>query len=251
MAVPRPGRLLAASWLVLGAVSCAEAPARTRRPADAGTEDGPAAIERCRAPAGVSARPQSIAALVALVNALPRPVELTCLLESLARPLDVNAVISVVSLQPARGERSPRIFLMSGPLFMSIVPAGPGAPLVELGELVDGTRSIKGEIAFPVTEALDDAAPYRKIEMGEGTTCRFCHPSEERVAHLPDAPAYVSGALSPDERYRVRVGRLLQERDLCDDGAEPARCAFFRALLDHGEVRDRDFPASVPSIFGR
>jgi hypothetical protein len=249
--VDRLSCFIAAAGLALGA-GCVEPAARTPATIDAGSgvDTRPAPpLSRCRAAAGTMGRPRSIRALVDLVNALPRPLELTCMLESFERPLDAHAVISLVSLQPAMGERSPRIFLLSGPLIMSIVPVGPGSALLELGELVDARRSLKGELHFPVTDRLTQASPYEKIYDGQGTSCRFCHPAEEAAEGLAVPPAFVSGAFSPDARYRVGLDRVHEERRTCDEGKEPARCALLRALFDHGEVREGEFPPTVPTIF--
>src|SRR5450432_198125 len=64
---------------------------------------------QCRAPAGVSNNPQSIAETITLLNALPKPLSIPCFLESLARPIPVLATFGVLSAQPAVGVRSPRV----------------------------------------------------------------------------------------------------------------------------------------------
>ena len=66
---------------------------------------------RCVAPEGVSTAPQTIAEVVTLLNALPKPLNLPCFVASLARPLSLHAVNSPFSAQPAQGRRSPRIFI--------------------------------------------------------------------------------------------------------------------------------------------
>lgn len=53
---------------------------------------------RCTPAGGVSRSPSTIAQVVDLVNALPRPLSLTCFLESLDRPLQVAASSGVISL---------------------------------------------------------------------------------------------------------------------------------------------------------
>src|SRR5687768_10615887 len=63
--------------------------------------DGPASepslVNECRGAS--SAMPRSIQEMVDVVNALPKPVELPCLLESLPRPLEVYATLSTLSAQ--------------------------------------------------------------------------------------------------------------------------------------------------------
>lgn len=63
----------------------------------------PQTPRRCVAPPGISAAPSSIAAAVALINALPPPVTVACFVESLDRPLQVVATASDLSAQPAAG----------------------------------------------------------------------------------------------------------------------------------------------------
>ena len=239
--------------------SCASAPERERPPAasDAASDaasntpwDAKAALARCRPGAGVSGAPRTIAEVAALANALPHPVSLTCFLESLDRPLELSAAVSTISLQPAPAPRSPRIFLFSGQVIMSVVPEGTGKDLVELSQLVTGDRSLKAELKFPITAPLTPDDPFAHVRSEEGTTCRFCHPTETAAPEV-SANAFVSGAFSPLPRAFVAFESLPYERSVCDAGAEPDRCAFLGAIFDHGEVRARSFPATVPTAFDR
>jgi hypothetical protein len=246
------GRPVIAMWATALVAACAGPPAREPPPVTPDAEVAPdlAPASGCQPGPGASGAPATVAELVALVNSLPRPLELPCFLESLARPLDVHANVSTISLQPAVGERSPRVFLFSGRLIMSVVPEGMGQALLEVGQLVTEDRSLKAELAFPITLPLAPADPFEHVRRGEGTTCRFCHPAEERAADIPDAPAYVSGAFSPALRSQVSLERLREERARCDATRELHRCAVLGALFDHGEVRWREFPAGVPTAFG-
>jgi hypothetical protein len=243
----------------LAALQACAAPVRTETDADLpappamdAADDDPAPA-RCRPAAGVSTSPGSIAAVVELVNALPHPVTLSCFLESLDRPLLIDAARGSVSLQPGVGTRSPRVFLFVGQLILSIVPEGRGSRLLELGEQVGDNRSVKAELAFPIEEPLAPARPFDEIRANAGTTCAACHPDEVRATDFAYAEAsveaYVSGAFRPLPRTRVSVGSLADERQRCDPAAEPARCAILGALFDHGEVRAQEFPAGLPTIF--
>ena len=119
---------------------------------------------RCLPPSGRSGSPTSIAQTVELINALPHPVSLNCLLESLDRPLSIEATRSVISLQPAAGRRSPRLLLLFGTaLSVSVVPERTGSALLEFGVFVEPAVTVKGELKFPVTEALEAAVPYRCV----------------------------------------------------------------------------------------
>jgi hypothetical protein len=225
-------------------LACASPPPRVTP--DAAPPDA-AAPSACR-PAGVSRAPRTVAEVVTLANALPRPLTLACFLESLERPLEIHAALSTISLQRAPTARSPRIFIFTGDVIMSVVPEGTGQPLLEMGQLVEPGRSAKAELKFPITEPVTPEYPFAHVYDGEGTTCRFCHPNEEPAPALGPS-AFVSGAFSPVFRARVDVELLRAERGKCDEAAEPARCALLRAIFDHGEVRDREFPASVPTAF--
>src|SRR4051794_26926429 len=106
--------LVALASIATHAAACADAKperATEERPADAGIDAGIDAADRCVAPAGTTSSPQTIADVVELLNAMPKPVSLPCFLSTLARPLEVHATLSVTSAQPAVGKRSPRIFI--------------------------------------------------------------------------------------------------------------------------------------------
>jgi hypothetical protein len=202
----------------------------------------------CVAPAGAGS-PRSIAEVVTLVNALPHPVTLPCFLESLDRPLRANATHSTISLQPARGLRSPRVFLFFDGLILSVVPAGPGQRLIEMGEFVDSKRTIKAEIEFPLAAALAAREPYEHPRTTVGTLCASCHANETRAPSIDFAEAYVSDALKPTFRADVDLAVLRAERSACDPAVEPDRCAMLGAIFDHGEVLRAEFPEELPTIF--
>jgi hypothetical protein len=220
-----------------------------------GPPPAPPAPRLCPPPLGVTARPRTIAESVALVNALPRPVTVACFLESLERPLFVNATRSFISLQPAIGTRSPRLFLMFEGMSVSVVPDGSGSKLLEFGEFVTPERTLKAEIKTPVVAEVKPADPFLSpiatsgSNAGVSTTCRTCHAQEERWEPIGFADAYVSDALRPDPRSDVPLPGVAAERDACPDDDHGERCTMLRALFDHGEVSQRNFPETLPTIF--
>ncbi len=205
----------------------------------------------CVAPAGVSNAPRSIAETVALVNALPKPLTLPCFLESLARPLELNASNSLFSAQPAQGARSPRIFLFRDPNTMSIVPEGDGAPLLEFGEQRPNYRSLKAQIEFPVLAALEPSAPFQELTFNDQlTSCGVCHASEHEESVVSNVHTFVSQSLRPLPRDIVSSAFLQNELTTCDFSAEPDRCAMLDGLLGWGPVGDRAFPAEMATFGG-
>ena len=93
---------------------------------------GPNSRVICVAPEGINNDPRSMPEVITLINALPKPVSVACLIDALKGPFKVNATSSFFSAQPAYSEEAPRIFLFFEPLYISVVPAGAG------GEVVDG-----------------------------------------------------------------------------------------------------------------
>ena len=112
------------------------------------------AASPCGVPLGVALAPSSIQDVVTLINALPKPLTLSCYLKVLQRPLAVNATLSKQGIQKASGPENPRIFIASGALISAILPHGDNSNLLALSELIDATMSVKGEIRFPVQKSL-------------------------------------------------------------------------------------------------
>jgi hypothetical protein len=235
--------LIAAAAIAASSSGCMNG--GSQKAADAGVTEGP----RCVAPEGAPTSPQTVADVLALINALPSPVTLPCFLQALARPLKMHASVSLISAQPSAGARSPRIFLFFDGMRMSIVPAGAGAPLLELGEIREESRSLKAEILFPVTTPLDAATPYQRILYTPTVTrCGFCHPVETPDPDIPFATAFTSVALRPLDSYTVTIDSLANELAICDPTAEPDRCAMLQALFDQGPPVEQPFPADLPTI---
>ncbi len=192
----------------------------------------------------------SIDDALALLNELPRPVDGPCFVAALPRPLRVVASHSFTSAQPAESRRSPRIFLLGEPLVISVVPEGQGSLVVEFGEFLSSTRSLKGEIPLPVTAPLPSDTPYAHVLYQPGlTTCGFCHAAEEPSPLRPGA--YGSAALRPHERELVPVSELRESHEACVEAEDVAgACAMFHALFDFGEVEQGAFSPELPTFGG-
>lgn len=191
--------------------------------------------------------PQTIAELVAHIEALPHPVTIPCLLASLPRPLSVVATDSKFSVQPADGPDNPRIFVLGEGLILSVVPVGDGARLLEFSEWISPTHTIKGELEFPITGALSADAPYDLGLEGFLTRCGVCHRDEYEVPGRPGVHA--SEAIRPAEFSLVPIDGLDAVLASCDWVGEPARCEMLSGLLDFGELVQGEFPEELPTIF--
>lgn len=220
---------------------------------DAGAEGGAASPSHPgkAALAACAAAPRSvdtIAAVVERAGALPKPVSVACFVASLARPLAVVATTSAASAQPAASAKSPRVFIVTPGLVLSVVPEGAAASMLELGEFVAATRTLKGELAFPVTGALAADAPFAHLAQPNGTTpCGVCHRAES--AHPTVARGYVSAAYRPNSGGDVKLAALSAEHDACvASGDASSRCALFHALFDFGVVREGSFSASLDTF---
>lgn len=203
----------------------------------------PVDARRCKPGPGATGSPSTIAEAVALTNTLPFPVTAECLVEALDRPLRIEASKSRLSVQPADGERSPRVFVWTADsLVMTIAVDGEGRDLVEFGQFVTPRRSIKGELKFPLTApaSLADAlARVRNPEFPNITSCFVCHDRERDEPTIPGARS--SLALRPKPSSLVAIEALRDERERCDATVEPARCQWFAALFDHGPIEHRPF----------
>jgi hypothetical protein len=188
--------------------------------------------------------------VVDFLNAMPRPVTIPCFLAALPRPLLLYATRGVLSAQPAVGPRSPRMFVYFAPLTFSIVPEGSGQHLVEFGEFVSDTRTLKAEIEFPVETELSREAPFERLMFSENvTSCAFCHAAEEPAPDIDFTTAFVSDALRPAPFERVPLEDVRAEHASCDPALEPARCAMLDALFAHGEVVEWFFPEELPTFY--
>lgn len=201
----------------------------------------------CAEPTEVVGAPASIEEAVALINALPRPLSLDCFLERLRRPLPLNATFSTVSLQPAVGSASPRVFLFYGELIMSVAVAGDGRQLLEFGELVGPNRSLKGELEFPIEDTVTAQDSFERVLDTTGTKCRLCHFGEDPSPRYE--MAFISDALRFRDVERVPLAELQAEYEACDPTQEPERCARLDALFAFGPVEDAEFPEALQTIY--
>lgn len=197
---------------------------------------------------GTPGDPKSISELITLINSLPKPLTMDCLLQNLKSPLYVNATSSKDSVQPADGVKSPRIFIFKGPLIISFVPSGEGSKVLEFSELKGSTRSVKGEISLPVYTKIMPAEPFVRISTGGRTSCSGCHGSERLESSVDGAGVYSSLALKPTSRQNVPLEYLRTEANNCafyKDASE--RCKIMSALFK-GNVVSQDFPSEMPTM---
>ncbi len=236
---------------------CALAAACSAAPEESSASDPPRPSvkplgrPRCQAPAGVSNAPSTIEQSVQLLNALPKPTNVACFVESLARPLVVYASSSEFSAQPALSSVSPRLFIKLGGLWLSVVVAGESSYLMEFGQLIgaDERRSLKGELLLPIAEAVPPSAPFDRVRYQNGTLCGLCHRDEQRDLSVDYAAAFASEALRPRPDTRVGLSALRLENELCDWTRERERCEMLSAVFDGGEVVEGPFPDAMPTFF--
>jgi hypothetical protein len=218
-------------------------------PADSGTPDSghshPARLDAC----ATNATPGTIAAVVDDLDALPMPVDNACFVASLKRPVQLVATVSDFSAQPSPDGGNPRIFLMLPAIVVTVVPAGDGEHLIEMGEWRTALRTLKGEIALPVTAPLLQNAPITRVAQStHTTTCSLCHTAES-----PDSivdGGYVSNAFRPNPGLEVKLAGLQTLHQQCTDAQESSsRCDLFHALFDFGEVQQGAFDPDVALFF--
>lgn len=198
-----------------------------------------------------------INSVVEWINAMEKPLELSCFVESLPRPLKVNNSTDELSAQPALGVRSPRIFFMYDPLILTVsvdkndVPGGSADDhdLLEMSYITDkqDMQSIKAELAFPVLENLAPSAPYKKVKLinRDASSCIFCHFDEVQVDTVEGVPVYQSMILAPISS--ITIAEIIVENITCHSELEPKRCRMLSALVDHGELVWEDFPEGSPT----
>lgn len=191
----------------------------------------------------------TISDVVARANALP-DVGPSCLLASLARPLEVVTSLGATSAQPAEGPESPRLLIVEPELVLTFVPAGEGAPLVELGEFVEPARTLKGELQLPRQGVLAGTAPFDRVRFSSpATTCGLCHRDERPSGDTPGG--YVSAAYRPLPNLTRSVSTLEVAHEHCAATTDRSeRCLMLHALFDFGPVHDGVLPSEL-GTFGQ
>lgn len=188
-------------------------------------------------------KPQTIDQVVTLIGALPKPLEVYCFVEALKPPLKIYAVNNFESAQPSAGQDSPRIFILSDNLILSVVPAGPGRNFLEMAQKVSTTSSIKGEIEFPILAGISAEEPYSHILDGPTrTACVFCHGNEKPYPSITTGPAFESGILVPDFNKRVRQSYLKYQTSNCEPILDDYRCKMLNAVFEFGQAQDGIWP---------
>ena len=182
------------------------------------------------------ARPGDLADFASWIDTLPAPVDAACVVHGLARPLQVEATRSPLSAQPGTRE-SPRLFLFSDDLVISLVPAGVGRDLLELGEVVDASHSIKAELELPIEPPLAEDALFERIRQDDGSHCAACH-TEER-------PDLASRVIRPEPDTLFELDELHDEAKGCSGDRD--RCDLLRALFA-GSVEHHPFDAHFPTF---
>ena len=186
--------------------------------------------------------PKSIDQAISLINALPKPLTIDCFISALQKPLSTYAVNNQFSAQPAVDVDNPRIFVINGNFLMSFAPAGIGAKLLEMSEVVSVASSVKGEVVFPVMANLPVDAPYSHIisTIGGGTSCRGCHSGETSYPLISSGPAYESGYVKPDPLKKISLVYMQYQSRRCGSSTD-SRCKMLRAIFQDNTI-DANFP---------
>jgi hypothetical protein len=210
-----------------------------------------AQTRRCAPGPNATGAPRTIEQVVDLINSLPKPVTVACLVDSLDPPLKVFASNSVASLQLSTGPEDPRWFIFSLPLIISVTSDGPGAELLEMSVLQPGNRrALLGELRMPIRAEIKHALPYDRIRNGVGTTCGFfCHQNEERDPSIRFTEAFVSKSIRAAASSEVTLDFLRGVLSRCKSPTASARCELLHALLVTGRAQREDFPADMPVGF--
>ena len=188
--------------------------------------------------------PQNIDQMTNLINALPKPLSLNCVIENLPKPLNVSALQSAFSAQPSESALTPRVFIIiKNSFILSVVPTGLGKNLLEMSEIINGTESVKAELLFPIDTTLALTAPYDRIRAASGgSNCNFCHKGERTITTGYPATAFASELLRPDNTKFVSSAQSRQAALTCNQVADPYRCNLMKAIFINGQAQDVRFP---------
>lgn len=215
-------------------------------PSDGGAGHVSEALKAC---AQLQGPVLTIAQAVERLNALPRPVSVACFVASVARPLELVATTSTTSAQPSVSSKSPRIFILTPGVALSVAPDGEGKHLIEFGEWQTTKLTLKGEIELPLNAPLAANAPYTRVMQTNGTTtCSLCHRYEN--PHPSMNGGFVSAAYRPNPGTEVKHEALVTEHQACvDSGDTSERCELFHALFDFGATKQGAFSKEVELFF--
>ena len=225
-----------------------------------GLVDGKANLNNCPA-APDNIEIDDIQSVVDWINAMEKPLTLPCFVASLPRPLKTSTSTSAFSAQPARGRRSPRVFFFYNDLIMTVavdqnqdddIPAELEKHLLELSFIVDQEKlmTTKAELVFPVTEHLQDDAPYSHIAFSPTlSVCAFCHSGETLHEMIGETPVYSSELLRPSRS--IGLSDMIWENANCNPELEPHRCTMLSSIVDHGVMEWVDFPSEAPTLFDK
>ncbi|MEQ9325591.1 MAG: hypothetical protein RIF41_40875 [Polyangiaceae bacterium] len=229
-------------WLAPVLVACGGDAAPPRDPT-------PHPLAAC---AEVLSSPTTVLDVVGVIDALPEPT-IPCFVASLERPLSVVVSRSQFSAQPAVDVDDPRIFLMRPGLTITIVTAGFGRELLELGEWESPTRTLKAELEFPLTPPVPDEAPFEQVLNTSSTVtgiesgCSVCHAEEQLALELDGVNGYSSVALRPLDELVLPLSTLESSRQACADVDRGVRCDMLRAVVDFG-VEEGSFDTAVATF---
>jgi hypothetical protein len=124
---------------------------------------------------------------------------------------------------------------------LAVVTGGDGKDLLELGELVTESRTLKAEYKFPFTGPTSREDGYQHLDyIPSSTTCGLCHQNEER--HPAHPMARVSLALRPPKHTVVKLADVRAWAAACDREATRDRCLRFESVFGFGEVAEGVFP---------
>lgn len=199
--------------------------------------------QSCTGPTDSLGSPKTIEETVTLINSLPRPLSLSCFLTSLKAPLNVFAVNSTFSAQPAVDQNSPRIFIIRSNLVLSVAPGGVGRNLLEFGEFTNSTESIKGELEFPLEGTVTVDQIMKQISQTSNTsTCVTCHSSERKIQYNSLGQLFANKVVRPNESQRVTSSYLKSQAAACNPDINKHRCEVLNAVFSSGQGQDASFP---------
>lgn len=199
--------------------------------------------QSCTGPSDSLGSPKTIEETVTLINSLPRPLSLSCFLNSLKAPLNVFAVNSTFSAQPAVDQNSPRIFIIRSNLVLSVAAGGVGRNLLEFGEFTNSTESIKGELEFPLEGTVTVDQIMKQISQSTNTsTCVTCHSAERKVQYNNLGQLFANKVVRPSESQRVTSSYLKSQATACNPDLNQHRCEVLNAVFSNGQGQDSSFP---------